>query len=249
MYIIDNKKYRMKWDFHTHTVFSHGKGTIEDNVKVAIEKGLEAIAISDHGPGHLTYGIKRSAVPVMRKEIDALKLKYPQIGIYLSVEANIVSKSNYLDIRPEEFEQYDFVHAGYHYGIPGGYMIQNWIYSHGLKNSYFDKKLMIKNTDMTVRAIYNNKIKLLTHPGDKGPFDLKAITQACSDRGTLMEINYWHSHLNLEEIQLAAKEDVQFVISSDAHHPSKVGSFEKSLELALKAGLPVSRIVNIEELE
>ena len=51
-------KYRMIYDHHTHTVYSHGKGTIEDNVRVASEKGLSSIAITDHGPGHLTYGIK-----------------------------------------------------------------------------------------------------------------------------------------------------------------------------------------------
>ena len=27
-------------DYHTHTVYSHGKGSIEDNVKVAISKGV-----------------------------------------------------------------------------------------------------------------------------------------------------------------------------------------------------------------
>ena len=26
-------KYRMTFDFHTHTTYSHGKGSIEDNVK------------------------------------------------------------------------------------------------------------------------------------------------------------------------------------------------------------------------
>ena len=36
---------RLKFDWHTHTVYSHGKGTIEDNVKVAIEKNLTSIAI------------------------------------------------------------------------------------------------------------------------------------------------------------------------------------------------------------
>ncbi|MBF1138496.1 MAG: PHP domain-containing protein [[Eubacterium] sulci] len=62
---LENKvsQYRMTFDYHTHTTFSHGTGSIEDNVKVAISKGLKALAISDHGPGHLTYGVKRSAIP------------------------------------------------------------------------------------------------------------------------------------------------------------------------------------------
>ena len=38
--------YRLKYDFHTHTIFSHGKGTIEQNVMRAREIGLAAIAIS-----------------------------------------------------------------------------------------------------------------------------------------------------------------------------------------------------------
>ena len=28
-------------DYHTHTIYSHGKGTIEENVKVAISKGIK----------------------------------------------------------------------------------------------------------------------------------------------------------------------------------------------------------------
>lgn len=45
-------------DLHTHTVHSHGLGTVEENVIAAIKKGLKTIAISDHGPGHMAYGIK-----------------------------------------------------------------------------------------------------------------------------------------------------------------------------------------------
>ena len=91
-------RYKLLYDLHTHTTFSHGKGSIEDNVKVAIEKGLKAIAITDHGPGHLTYGIKREAIPIMRKQIDLLSKKYPEIKIYLGVEANIIDNGNYLDV-------------------------------------------------------------------------------------------------------------------------------------------------------
>ena len=32
-------------DYHTHTVYSHGKGSIEDNVKVAISKGIKKIGM------------------------------------------------------------------------------------------------------------------------------------------------------------------------------------------------------------
>ena len=65
--------------------------------------------------------------------------------------------------------------------------------------------------------------------------------------GTLIEINDKHQHLTIEEIRIAAKYDVQFVIGSDAHVPEKVGSFEGPLARALEAGLEPARIVNIEK--
>ena len=46
-------------DYHTHTVYSHGKGSIEDNVKVAISKGIKTIGISDHGYKNVAYGENR----------------------------------------------------------------------------------------------------------------------------------------------------------------------------------------------
>ena len=62
--------YRMTFDIHTHTTYSHGKGSIEDNVKAGLARGLEKIAITDHGPGHLTYGIRKDAIPAMREDIQ-----------------------------------------------------------------------------------------------------------------------------------------------------------------------------------
>lgn len=36
------------YDLHTHTVMSDGTTTIEDNVRVAIERGLEGLGVTDH---------------------------------------------------------------------------------------------------------------------------------------------------------------------------------------------------------
>lgn len=248
------KGYRMLYDLHTHTTFSHGKGSIQDNVEVAIRRGLVKIAITDHGPGHLTYGIKRSAVPEMRLQIEALKKIYPQIQIGLSVEANIIKSGRCLDIKPEEFELYDFVIGGYHYGVFNGNCIPNYLDRHlphkkaGKLDSRGLSRLRRRNTEMTVRAIYENNLKILTHPGDKGPFDILAIAKACEEQGTLMEISTWHKHLTVDEIKTAALTDVRFIISSDAHVPERIGDFQGGLDRAIEAGIDLDRIVNIERV-
>lgn len=251
------EKYRAIYDYHTHTTYSHGKGSIEDNVKAAISAGLRGIGISDHGPGHLTYGIKREAVPKMRAEIEELRLKYPHIEIFMSVEANIISTGNFLDISKKEFDDYDYVIAGYHYGVKNGYCIRNYISEHLSKSSVMTadecsgrtKDLLVKNTEMTVKALYENKIKILTHPGDKGPFDMQELARACENTGTLMEISTWHKHLTLDEIKCAAKYDVGFVVSSDAHTPGRVGDVSEGIKRALEAGLDPERIVNIAYID
>ena len=242
---IDENKYRLNFDYHTHTIFSHGKGNIEDNVVSAIEKGLRGIAITDHGPGHLTYGMRKEDVPVMREIVNIMKEKYKEIEIYLGVEANVVNTKNFLDISRKEFEQYDFVIAGYHYGVKRGYCISNWLNSNTpwkLNENYQRNK----NTEMVIGALRTNKIKILTHPGDKGPFDIEAISKVCAETGTWMEISTWHDHLTVEEIKIAAKEDVKFVISSDAHTVERIGSCIGGVERALEAGLDLDRIVNLE---
>ena len=37
--------YELLYDLHTHTTYSHGKGSIEDNVREAFNQGLEFVAI------------------------------------------------------------------------------------------------------------------------------------------------------------------------------------------------------------
>ena len=246
--------YVMTYDLHTHTTYSHGKGSVEDNVKVAIDKGLEYIAISDHGPGHLFYGIKRSEIPYFKKDIERMTEKYPQISVRASVEANILhaqpgtDHANGLDIRPDEIDEFDFIIAGFHFGCLNCSSVKNWMWTHGFKAG--EENLRKSNTKMVTDALRLNDIAILTHPGDKGPFDIPEIAKVCAETGTLIEINGRHGHLTTEEIKEAMKvEGLEFVISSDAHTPDAVGSFKAALQRALDAGLDISRIVNIKGAE
>ncbi|MDD2484783.1 MAG: PHP domain-containing protein [Eubacteriales bacterium] len=248
------KKYRMLDDIHTHTTFSHGKGSIEDNVKVAVQKGLRTIGISDHGPGHITYGVKRSNFPIMRKEIERLKPLYPQIEILLGVEANIINSSGHLDISEEEKKIFDYILAGYHYGIFGeapfraarihlGNLLDTW------RGNTADGARKNRNTELVIKALYENEIKVLTHPGDKGRFDVPALARACEETNTLMEISNWHEAPLVSALKESAKTGVAFIVSSDAHTPNRVGTFAGGLQRALEAGLDPDRILNLERIE
>ncbi len=243
-------KYSLSYDIHTHTVFSHGKGTIEDNVKAAREKGIRSIGISDHGPGHITYGVKRSAFPEMKKEIVRLRACYKDMEILLGVEANIIDRTGKLDVSQEDAEEFDFLLAGYHFGVFGdqpfqamGIHIRNYWSSQLMKRT--SKKQVLQNTEMIVRSIYENQIKILTHPGDKGAVDIYEVALACANKNTLMEISTWHDWLTVDGIREAAKTDVGFVISSDAHTPGRVGDCRGAVERILAAGLDPQRVDNL----
>ncbi len=247
------EKYRMTADLHTHTLHSttgpvkHAAGSVLENVRRAHELGLKEMAITDHGPGHFIYGVGTELVDTLRKEIAEAMDIYPDVKVYLGVEANFKDTENGLDVSPEQFKLYDFVNAGYHYGVTKSAMIGNWFANKKLMTKGGMKKLRAFNTELAVRAIENNPIKVLTHPGDKGPFDMEAICRACEKRGTLMEINAKHKHLTVEEIKLAAQYDVKFIIGSDAHKADRVGTYVPTVQRAMEAGLDLKRIVNLEE--
>ena len=252
-YLPETEKYRMIYDIHTHTVFSHGKGSIEDNVKAALARGLSTIGIADHGPGHLFYGVKRESFPVMKEEIERLRKVYGGIEIVLGVEANIINLSGKLDLLEKDYEYLDYVLAGYHYGLFG----ENLFFGMCLQLSNLLsqklhmlswKKLKLRNTDLVIKALHENNIKVLTHPGDKGPFDLLPIAQACKEKGTLMEISTWHHAPTKEELSSLAHTGVRYIISSDAHSPERVGTFAPGLVRALEAGIDPAEIDNIEEV-
>ncbi|MDR0886526.1 MAG: PHP domain-containing protein [Clostridiales Family XIII bacterium] len=244
--------YKMTWDMHTHTTYSHGIGSIDDNVAVAREKGLQLIGITDHGPDHITYGVKKEKLPEMREIVDSLNHQYDDIKVLLGVEANIMNADGDLGLSEDDKKYLDYVIAGYHYGALGHNAFKAGVH-HGLNYLYkktgkYTKALKKRNTRNAVNAILNNEIRIITHPGDKGPEDLLAIALACEKTGTYMELNSSHMSLSIKDIKLLKETKAMFCISSDAHNPNRVGEFEPALEVALEAGLSIDRIANIIEV-
>ncbi len=244
---------KINGDYHTHTVYSHGKGTIEDNVKAGIKKGLKAIAICDHGPGHLTYGVKKEKLYEMRKEIDFLNDKYKDshIKILLGVEANLISYDGSIDIDDEIVEILDILLLGYHFGaLPKTFKDFYKLYFYNFVSKYnkiWEEKVKKMNTIAFIRAMDKYPIDIITHPNAKIRVDIKELSKAAAKVNTALEINAHHGELSSENLKLALEEEVKFYINSDAHDPIDVGEVEKGIKIAKKANVPIDRIVNIEE--
>jgi putative hydrolase len=231
-------------DYHTHTKYSHGKGTIEENVLVAISKGLKTVGISDHGYKHLTYGIKEKSIYLMREEIDRLKEKYDNIEILLGVECNILDEYGNIDINDKMREVCDYVMAGYHFASTPSSLKS--LFNHF--DNYVLKREKAKhyNTKAVINAMEKNDIFILTHPGDKGDIFIEDVAKIAKKTDTRLEINNSHNFLNKNQINEIKHIGNKFVIGSDAHIPSDVGNFESAMKTIKESNLNLELVENIK---
>ena len=232
-------------DYHTHTIYSHGKGTIEDNVKVAISKGIETLGISDHSYGHLTYGVKRDDIFKMREEIDILNEKYKnKIKILLGVESNILDDKGNIDYDDKIGDVLDYVMAGYHFGSKPTNV--KALINHANNYVFKTEKAKEYNTLGIINAMKNNNIFVITHPGDKVDIYIEEVAKVAKETNTKLEINSSHRFLNANQLRQIEHIGNTFIVGSDAHVPQNVGNFNLALNTIKEAKIDLSLIENIK---
>jgi len=249
-------------DYHTHTTYSsgfrkkgtHATGSIEDNANVALSKGLSTLVISEHGPGHYIYGVRRRNLLVMKEEIKRLNEKFEPKGlkILLGVEANLVSIDGKLDVDELFIKNLDILLMGYHYGATPksisdtfGLYVLNPISKIA---KFSEEKALEINTRAYLKALDNYKIDIITHPGSKAKIDIVQVAKKAGKLGTALEISSKHSELSTKSLGLIKDIDVDFYINSDAHRPEDVGKLDAGIKKAIDAKVDFNRIKNITEI-
>ncbi len=240
----------INFDFHTHTKYSHGKGSVFENAQSAKEKGLWGIAISDHGFSHPAFGMRRKKIAQMRKDCDEAQ-KQTGITCLLGIESNILGLSGMTDVKEQDYEKLDVFLAGIHrfvtYDRASDYfnLFGGNLFASVLKSSP-SKKLVENTTKAYINAIKNNPIDILTHLNFCCFSDAVEVAKCLADYGTYLEINTKKVHLSDEEWQnVIDKTSVNFVIDSDAHSPDRIGDDKLAQELFLRIKFPESRIHNV----
>lgn len=235
-------------DYHTHTVYSHGKGGILDNARIAKEKGMGEIGISDHGFSHPAFGLRNRKIPKMLKEC---KLATEQTGVkvLMGIESNLIGTDGAVDLKPNRYDSFDVFLAGFHKFVLFEPKAIFSLFLPDLFRTYIGKpsKWLVKsNTQAFVNAVKKNPIDIITHLNYYCFADVSEVGKVAADYGTYIELNAKKVHFTDREIEALLNTDVNFVINSDAHTPNRVGEISLVEKMIERTGFPLERIHNID---
>ncbi|MFH0887474.1 MAG: phosphatase [bacterium] len=219
-------------DLHLHTVASgHAYSTICEYAEEAHKKGLEMIAMTDHGPGmpggpHYYHFANLNSVPDVISGVRILK----------GIEANIMDFDGKLDIEDTWLKPLDIVIASFHLhlGHDGGTVDQN--------------------TETILKVMKNPYVDIIGHPVNPAfPMHIKEMVAGAKAAGKVLEINN-SSFTGLtrlgsvepctEIIREAKRQKAYIVVNSDSHIKHHIGNVEIALDILNKENFPEELIVN-----
>ena len=236
-------------DYHTHTPYSHGKGSVLENAERAKALGFKEIGITDHGFSHVIFGVRRKQVQDLMRDCKEAEKK-TGIRVYTGLENNIRGVSGKCDFTQADYENFDLFLAGIHVYIHYEHL-SDWKLGWG---SVIRQKLNIKpsrsliedTTKAYINAIKNNPIDILTHIGFRCFCDPVEVAKCCRDYGTYLEISAKKHHLTDDQLAKVAETGVRFVIDSDAHSVARVGDHALAEEQIMRVGIPLSQFDNLD---
>lgn len=240
-------------DFHTHSKYSkrnHGKGTILENAIAAKQKGLKAIAITDHGFNHKLYSYERNKLDEIKKECEEAEQK-TGVKVLLGIEANFISNDGTIDLNEEDFRKLDLVIVGQHNFVKAKTLKDKFsLFWRNILSCVFpiSKKKIEKNTNVYLRALKKYKIDILSHLNYGMKVNTLKVALAAKEAGTLIELNGKRICFSDEEIKQMVNAKVKFILDSDAHCPNRVGEVNNGINLITRLNIPHELVVNLDKL-
>lgn len=218
-------------DMHTHTIASdHAYSTVLENIKQAKERGLMAVASTDHGPA-----IKDSPDVIYFTNLRALPLEIDGVRLLKGAEVNLLNADGDLDLDIKHLQKLDWVIASFHKEV----LVP------------MDKEA---HTQAYLNALNNPYVDMLGHTGNPiFPYDEEMVIKEAARCGKVIELNESSpiSRPGSEEncfriLSLCKRYGVFVCVDSDAHFCSYVGSFPKSKILLDRLDFPKELVINAD---
>jgi len=223
---------QIKVDTHSHTIMSgHAYSTLQEMMAAAGKRGLQALAITEHGPimpGTCDDFYFSNAAVIPRD--------FCGVQLLMGVELNITDEYGSVDLPESVCRKLDLVIASIHPFIFDGE----------------DEISVI--TKAYVAAMEKPYIHVIGHPDDSRSLpDYEILVKAAKRTNTLLEVN--NSSLSpycyrmgvrenmLTMLDLCKQYDVFVTTGSDAHIEVDVGNFDQIKEIFRYCNFPKDLIV------
>lgn len=224
---------RVEIDTHTHTLVSgHAYSTIREMAKAAKEKGLKALAITEHAPEmpgscHLFYFVNLRVVP---RKLEGIKILFGS-------ELNIMDAEGHVDLPTTTIKGFDITIASMH------------------PPCYKGEKTVEEVTKAYIKICERDDIDIIGHPDDgRFPVDYEELVKAAKRTGTILEINNAslkpdgyraNSKENaLRMLEYCKKYGAMIVLGSDAHFDTAIAEYPYAEEVIREVGFPEELIAN-----
>jgi histidinol phosphatase-like PHP family hydrolase len=219
-------------DLQVHTTWSDGADTLAAMAEAASSRGYSYVGFTDHTKGlPIARGMNEETVRRQWTEIAQVGRSLPSgFTILRSLEMNL-SPEGQGDMDEDLLDELDLLVAAFH------------------------SKLRVK-TDETaryLRAVANPSVNVLAHPRGRRydvrlglQADWDVVARAAADRDLALEIDSWpdRQDLDVDSLRSVAAAGGRVAIDTDAHSRSELDFVEFGLAAAIRAGIPVDRVLN-----
>lgn len=221
----------IKLDLHTHTSFSpHAYSTLMENITVAAEKGLEAIAMTNHGPASKDFSHEWHFA-----NLRAIPRKVKDVIVFKGAEATYIDAEGNLDMSDTQLEKLDIVIASGHGPFVRDEINYKKAVLNAMKNPYVDIMGHIARQSFVFTDV-----------------DCDEIVKSAKGNGKLVELNsscflkkVESFYENSKKLMIACKKYcTPIVVNTDAHFCTFVGEFGEPLKLLEEIGFDEELVMN-----
>jgi len=220
-------------EFHTHTNWSDGRLSVLELARVARQRGLKLLAITDHSASlGVAGGLSPDEILAQRQEIDAAQAELgDSIRLLQGSEVEIRADGS-LDFPDEVLAQLDIVVASLHTSL---------------------RQPRAQVTGRLLKAMQNPHIDIIGHPTGRllpnregADLDMDAVLAEAARQGLALEINAHPARLDLDDIHArrAAQLGIPLTIDTDAHSPADFDLLPFGVATARRAWLEPAQVIN-----
>lgn len=218
-------------DTHCHTIASgHAYSTLEENLRVAKERGLYAIAVTDH-----CLKMDRSPDELHFENLRILPKYVHGVRVLRGVEANVADYKGNLDLTDKILNSVEWVIASMHPQV--------------LDINLSNPSIC---TEAWLDVAKNPRVNVIGHSGQEFfKFDYESVIPEFGKNGKLVEINNSSFNVrpgskdNCRDIaRICKRYSVPIIVNSDSHFSSLIGKFDEALALLKELDFPESLVIN-----